>query len=271
MRWVWLLGACVTGVRCGRVSRRVARSVRVIGENGAEGLFAWTRRERASQTLCFEPDECQTHYSKRFLFRSNDRLKVGCACRHASPRPFAAFPPPSRFASIRRITNLTLRERQRERGSAPASGSAQRQWRSETQIRILSRGGFFHRAERAQPDRRRRASTSTYSSYILCFAMRRVAIARSSSSFTSSAEPETDSPPAPSARERAATNGLDTRDAVSFLTRDSGWSANGRRACSARRTCARRRAGRPLRVRRTGSRRRGAQTRRRANSKSPSS
>ena len=32
---VWLLGACVTGVRCGRVSRRVARSVRVIGEKGA--------------------------------------------------------------------------------------------------------------------------------------------------------------------------------------------------------------------------------------------
>jgi hypothetical protein len=45
---VWLLGACVTGVRCGRVSRRVARSVRVIGEKGA---FDCRRTGRTSVRL----------------------------------------------------------------------------------------------------------------------------------------------------------------------------------------------------------------------------
>ena len=61
----------------------------------------------------------------------------------------------------------------------------------------------------------------TYSSYIRCFAMRCVAIARSSSSLTSSAEPETDAPPAPSGEKTRDVKGLETRDAVSFLTRDS--------------------------------------------------
>ena len=47
----------------------------------------------------------------------------------------------------------------------------------------------------------------TYSSYIRCFAMRCVAIARSSSSLTSSAEPETDAPPAPSGEKDARREG----------------------------------------------------------------